>query len=398
MKSRIENDNIVIELEGRIDTNNSSQTETEITGIISANQRLTPVFDAEKLAYISSAGLRLLMKVAKTSGGKVKILNVSKEVYEIFETTGFTSILEIEKALRHISVEGCQLLGQGGNGSVYRLDDDKIVKVYKPWMTRETIDQERSFARNAFMNGVPSVIAYDLVRCNDCYGVVFELIKSKTLGQTMRENPEKLEEYTDKYVALAKQLHSIHVKPGTFTDIRTVLHSRIPKIAKWTSQEERDLLNSLIDCIPEADTIIHNDLHPGNIMIQDGELLLIDMPEMCNGPTAYDLVGIYRDMIAAPSGNSASSIEKSVGLPAKTIMQVGNMFFAKYTGLSNPADLEAYYKKLGLLFAFNVAIIVGTESESAVKLAPILMDKLLRGVVIPNEQALRHLLSNLNSF
>ena len=398
MKSRIENENIVIELEGRIDTNNSSQTESEITGIISANQGLTPVFDAEKLAYISSAGLRLLMKVAKTSGGKVKILNVSKEVYEIFETTGFTSILEIEKALRHISVEGCQLLGQGGNGSVYRLDDDKIVKVYKPWMTRETIDQERSFARNAFMNGVPSVIAYDLVRCNDCYGVVFELIKSKTLGQTMRENPEKLEEYTDKYVALAKQLHSIHVKPGTFTDIRTVLHSRIPKIAKWTSQEERDLLNSLIDCIPESDTIIHNDLHPGNIMIQDGELLLIDMPEMCNGPTACDLVGIYRDMIAAPSGNSANSIEKSVGLPAKTIMQVGNMFFAKYTGLSNPADLEAYYKKLGLLFAFNVAIIVGTEAENAVKLAPILMDKLLRGVVIPNEQALRHLLSNLNSF
>ena len=398
MKSRIENENIVIELEGRIDTNNSSQAESEITGIISANKGLTPVFDAEKLAYISSAGLRLLMKVAKTSGGKVKILNVSKEVYEIFETTGFTNILEIEKALRHISVEGCQLLGQGGNGSVYRLDDDKIVKVYKPWMTRETIDQERSFARNAFMNGVPSVIAYDLVRCNDCYGVVFELIKSKTLGQTMRENPEKLEEYTDKYVALAKQLHSIHVKPGTFTDIRTVLHSRIPKIAKWTSQEERDLLNSLIDCIPESDTIIHNDLHPGNIMIQDGELLLIDMPEMCNGPTAYDLVGIYRDMIAAPSGNSANSVEKSVGLPAKTIMQVGNMFFAKYTGLSNPADLEAYYKKLGLLFAFNVAIIVGTEAENAVKLAPILMDKLLRGVVIPNEQALRHLLSNLNSF
>ena len=144
--------------------------------------------------------------------------------------------------------------------------------------------------------------------------------------------------------------------------------------------------------------MIHNDLHPGNIMIQDGELLLIDMPEMCNGPTAYDLVGIYRDMIVAPSGNSANHIEASVGLPADKVMQVGNMFFAKYTGISNPEEMEAYYKKLGLLFAFNVSLVVGTEAENAMKLAPMLMDKLLRGVVIPNEQALRYLLSNLNSF
>jgi len=74
------------------------------------------------------------------------------------------------------------------------------------------------------------------------------------------------------------------------------------------------------------------------------------------------------------------------------------MFFAKYTGISNPEEMEAYFKKLGLLFAFNVSLVVGTESENAMKLAPMLMDKLLRGVVIPNEQSLRYLLSNLNSF
>ena len=60
--------------------------------------------------------------------------------------------------------------------------------------------------------------------------------------------------------------------------------------------------------------------------------------------------------------------------------------------------MEAYFKKLGLLFAFNVSLVIGTEAENATKLAPMLMDKLLRGVVIPNEQAVRHLLSNLNSF
>lgn len=111
----------------------------------------------DSLTYISSAGLRFLMKFCKSMGKKLSVINVSKEIFEIFDTTGFTNILDVQKKLREISVEGCELLGQGGNGSVYRLDDDKIVKVYKPYMTREVIDKEREFARTAFMNGVPSV-------------------------------------------------------------------------------------------------------------------------------------------------------------------------------------------------------------------------------------------------
>ena len=137
MNSRIENERLVIELAGRIDTSNASQVESEIESIISANKGLTPAFDAEKLDYISSIGLRILLKVAKTCGQKIQVLNASKDVYDIFETTGFINILDVQKALRHISVEGCELLGKGGNGSVYRLDDDKIVKVYKPWMKRD---------------------------------------------------------------------------------------------------------------------------------------------------------------------------------------------------------------------------------------------------------------------
>ena len=91
-------------------------------------------------------------------------------------------LLDVKKRLREISVEGCEKLGQGGNGAVYRLDEDKIVKVYKPWMGLDAIDRERSFARTAFVNGIPSVIAYDVVKVGDCLGVVFEMLKSDTLG------------------------------------------------------------------------------------------------------------------------------------------------------------------------------------------------------------------------
>ena len=138
----------------------------------------------------------------------------------------------------------------------------------------------------------------------------------------------------------------------------------------------------------------HNDLHPGNIMLQDGELVLIDMPEVTMGPPICDLVSIFRDMIAAPK-NQSGLIEQSVGMPADLILKAGNLFFMKYTGITDPAALEGYFKKLGLLYAFNVSLMPGSGSARAMQMADMIMDNLLRPVVIPNEQAIRGLFQTM---
>ena len=99
------------QLKGKIDTTNAAEFEKEIMAAKPAE------LDASELEYISSAGLRVLLKLAKALGD-VTVNNVSSEVYEIFNVTGFTEILNVKKALREVSVEGCQLIGKGGNGSV----------------------------------------------------------------------------------------------------------------------------------------------------------------------------------------------------------------------------------------------------------------------------------------
>ena len=394
MKTELQNGKLTIFLEGRVDSNNAQQVERELLDAASEAPGAAVTLDADKLEYISSAGLRVLMKLRKAAGKTLGVVNVSPEVYEIFDITGFTSLLDVRKKLREISVEGCEKLGEGGNGAVYRLDEDKIVKVYKPWMELPAIDRERSFAKTAFMNGIPSVIAYDTVKVGNCLGVVFELLKSDTLGHAMRDNPDQLEAYVDQYVALAKTLHSTHVPEGSFTRIQDVMRERADNLDKWCSAEEIALLHRIIDDIPDAGTVTHNDLHPGNIMIQDGELVLIDMPEVTMGPPICDLVSIFRDMISAPQ-NSASIIEKSVGMPADLILKAGNLFFMKYTGITDPAELGEYFKKLGLLFAFNVSLVPGSGSERSMTMAEHIMNNLLRPIVIPNEQAIRHLFQTM---
>ena len=394
MKTILNDKSLILCFEGRIDSNNASTVEAEILTAVNANPGAAVSIDASMLEYISSAGLQVLMKLRKQAGTALPVLNVSPEVYEIFETTGFTELLDVRKKLREISVEGCEKLGQGGNGAVYRLDEDKIVKVYKPWMELEAIDRERSFAKTAFVNGIPSVIAYDTVKVGDCLGVVFELLRSDTLGHAMRDNPDQLETYVDQYVALAKTLHSTHVPAGSFTRIQDVMHERANNLGKWCPAEEIALLHGIIDSIPEADTVTHNDLHPGNIMIQDGELVLIDMPEVTMGPPICDLVSIYRDMVAAPK-NRSDAVEYSVGMPADLILKTGNLFFRKYTGITDAAELDSYYQKLGLLYAFNVSLVPGAGSERAMQMGEHIMNNLLRPVVIPNEKIIRALFGSM---
>ena len=173
-----------------------------------------------------------------------------------------------------------------------------------------------------------------------------------------------------------------------------MLHERTDNLGKWCSPEEITLLHGIIDAIPDVDTVTHNDLHPGNIMIQDGELVLIDMPEVTMGPPICDLVSIYRDMIAAPQ-SSPDLIEHSVGMPSEMIIKAGNLFFAKYTGITGHAELEGYYKKLGLLYAFNVSLMPGTGSKNGMQRAEQIMNALLRPIVIPNEQAIRALYQSM---
>ncbi|MCR4605681.1 MAG: phosphotransferase [Eubacterium sp.] len=390
MKSEVKNGKLTVWLEGRIDTGNAPEIEKELMGIKESAPDAEVCLDIDKLEYISSAGLRVLMKLRKSTDKPVQVINASSAVYEIFETTGFVDLLEVHKKLRELSVEGSEKLGEGGNGAVYRVDDDTIVKVYKPWMEYDEISREREFARTAFVNGIPSVIAYDVVKVDDCYGVVFELLRSDTLGHAMRDNPDKIESYVDQYVELAKTLHDTHVPANSFFRIQDVYHDRINNLGQWCSEEEMTLLHDIVDCIPETDTVTHNDLHPGNIMIQDGELVLIDMPEVTMGPPICDLTSIYRDMIVAPNSEHGN-IESSVGMPAEMISKVGNMFFMKYLGITDPAALEEYYKKIGLLFAFNSSIVAGSKADTAMKIADILMNKLLRPIVVPNEQAIKQL-------
>ena len=84
MRTTTDNNSLTVYLEGRIDTNNAAAVEKELFEAVDANPADAIVIDTESLEYISSAGLRVLMKLRKSTTKPMTIINVSRDIYEIF--------------------------------------------------------------------------------------------------------------------------------------------------------------------------------------------------------------------------------------------------------------------------------------------------------------------------
>ena len=87
-----ESNELVISIDGRLDTSNMHQLEEKLT-CLDGIERV--IFDFEKLEYISSSGLAILLKYKKKVNG-IKIINCNPEVLEILNITGFSRIMDVE--------------------------------------------------------------------------------------------------------------------------------------------------------------------------------------------------------------------------------------------------------------------------------------------------------------
>lgn len=87
---------LIIHLEGRLDAATAPQLEKEVNASINGVRELE--FDLEKLEYISSAGLRVILSAQKTMNkqGSMTVTHVNETIMEIFEVTGFSDILTIQ--------------------------------------------------------------------------------------------------------------------------------------------------------------------------------------------------------------------------------------------------------------------------------------------------------------
>lgn len=325
---------------GRLDTAVSSQVSADINQLLATAgtiQHLT--VDAGQLEYISSSGLRILLMLAKRFK-QFRITEVNPEVYDVLSMTGFTKMMTVERALRQLSVDGCEVIGVGGVGTVFRLNDDTIIKVFREGTTMDEVRKEITMSKEAFVMGMPTAISFDVVKVGEQYGLVYELLQAQTLSACLKQAPERVDELARKYADLFRQLHAIQV-PADSSVPDALEHERnqVLHIRRYFPQEKIDILLQLLDTVPASNSLLHLDLQAKNAMIQNEELMLIDMGEVGYGHPILDLAHAYSAMVSL-----VGDYDKIIGIPRELGVELWNRAIDYYfEGL--PADVVALRKE-----------------------------------------------------
>ena len=288
----IKDQEAVVVLEGRIDSTNASSAEAQILEGLKDTGIQTVVLDAGQLEYISSAGLRILLHIKKLYP-QMCIRNVSTQIYEILEMTGFTQMMEVEKSYREVSVEGAEVIGEGANGRLYRIDSDSVVKVYNNPDALEDIKMEREKARTALVLGIPTAISYDVVKVGDKYGSVFELLNARCFAGILEKEPERFDWCVREYTDMLTRIHDTLVPEGKLPQFKDTARSRIHFLKEYLPESAYDKACRLIEEVPEDPHMIHGDYHIKNLELQGDEVLLIDMDTLAVGHPVFELASMY---------------------------------------------------------------------------------------------------------
>ena len=367
---RIDKDILYIAIEGRIDASNAAAAEEKIFAIRNENPGKHTVIDADTLEYISSAGLRVILKLRKEES-KLAIINVASDVYEVFDMTGFTDMITVEKAYQRMSVEGCEFIAKGANGAVYRYDDETIVKTYFAKDALPEIKQERENARRAFVLGINTAIPYGIVRVGDGYGTVTELLNAVSVTKLIRNNPDDLTLAAKYYIDMLKSIHAIEVEDGKVPDMKETALDWADFVSKHIPEEQGKKLRALIEAVPRQNTLMHGDYHTNNVMVQNGEPLLIDMDTLCMGHPVFELGSMFNAFVGYSELNHQNMMD-FFGYSFETAGKFWNMALKMYLGTEDEAVCQSVAEKamiIGYTRMLRRAVRRPHEAESPAKIA-----------------------------
>jgi uncharacterized protein (TIGR02172 family) len=310
------------------------------------------VLDFDGLDYVSSAGLRVILSAQKKMSarhGSMVVKNVSQAIAGIFEITGCDNILTYERKLRQLSIAGLEMIGKGANGECYKVDDETVLKLYYDYIDEASAAKEKTLAKNAFVAGVPTAISYDVVTCGNRRGVLYEMLKADTLSKYIEKNVHRLDDVVEMYVGFCRQIHAIAGDPNTFPNAVALACGYVDACDLFNDGQRAAVKDRLLRA-ERQNTLIHWDLHPGNIMMQGDSPCLIDMGDMAIGTPYFDL-GQINQVLHFYAGMGLC--QKIIGLDDAIALRVWQRFVANYFDNPAPDELAAIEENINFYSAIK---------------------------------------------
>lgn len=287
--SKYEDGLLTIAISGRVDAAEAQNLQQEALALVNEHRDVSSIIvDASQMTFISSLGLRVMLTLKKKVDD-TKIIGVNADVYNVFSITGFHKIITVEKALPSVSVEGCPLVN--GRKDVYQLTEDIVLKVFPDGTTKADVDKEVAMAKEAFVLGVPTAMAFNIVMVDGRYALEYE----STAPMAIDAIP---------LGTLIRNLHELKVDPeeGTFAPGVVMLKKRIEALEPYLGEDAVSKLLQMIKVLPDATALLHGNLTLGCIMKQNEEPIFTNMGGVCFGHPVLDLSRLYASFTEEQKG------------------------------------------------------------------------------------------------
>ena len=242
--------------------------------------------------------------------------------------TGFTDIFEVERQMRLISIRGCKRLSSALNGEIFQLSDDEMIKVFGADIPLSEVRKERQYAQTAMACGVPTLIPYDVVQCEQGYGIVYEKAEATSLAYLLLHDSKNMQMYAEMLANTLRELHSTDVPANKLPNIKDRYRKWIEEIDD-PSDSKAAIFSNILSSIPDSDRYVNGDINLNSCMVKDGELLLLDMSGSGHGNSLFDLQALFASLVAIESTKEGYCL-KTFGLSKSACMAFWKTFFASY--------------------------------------------------------------------
>ena len=330
MRFELTDNLLTLFFEGELNSYNADVMEKEIDEVLSSSKFQTLNLDFAKLNYISSAGLRIILKI-KQKHDDSHVINANLDVYDVLQMTGFTNIMDVKKAIREMSVDGAEVIGEGFFSTVYRIDKDTIIKVFNRTSDEKQIERELKLAKQAFVLGIPTAISFDIVKVKNKLGVRFEMLDCMSLKNAFIKYPEKYDELLNKYVDLLKKINTTECFDPSVPSIKKFFIEKVDAIKPLLDEAHYEKLLGLMKSVPERSTFVHGDCHFKNIMVQGEDFLLIDMDTLSVGHPIFELANLRCPYVAFEE-DAPGNCEQFFGMKAEYCVKLYDDIVRLYFG------------------------------------------------------------------
>jgi uncharacterized protein (TIGR02172 family) len=186
-----------------------------------------------------------------------------------------------------VEIKKEKLIGQGNTAEIYKLDNDKILKLFRNGLHKSIVEREfenGNAVQKILNSSVPKV--YEMVEIDGRNGIIYEEIKGTDFLKIMVSSIWKI---TDN----AKKLAHYHLeiqKPvdDKLLSVKEKLEDDLNHVS-MISEEQKAIIRNYLQQLPEDNILCHFDFHPGNIMIADNKAMYLDWMTACRGEASADV-------------------------------------------------------------------------------------------------------------